>query len=171
MKIFKIIIIVLIISIQHYNMLSQNKVEQENNLKMKEKIENFEIIITVKRFGRKFHIVTVNQDSIIVERNVNIQKNYSKERRLFTNEEKTNYISFLEKFPIDDFKEYYYNKMVKDGTQLNFSIKINAKHKEIGLANYYIKELGELVAETNKLIPKEYMIGYSKENCPTEIEK
>ncbi|MCF6365698.1 MAG: hypothetical protein L3J35_05790 [Bacteroidales bacterium] len=159
------------IFILNFNLYSQISEDTKTDLSVSEKVENFEIIITVRHFGRKFHIVTVNQDSIIVERNVNNKKKYFRESRLFMNEEKTNYTSFLEQFPIEEFKESYYNKNVKDGTQLNFSIKINSKLKEIGIANYYIKELGELVFETNKLIHEKYMIWYSKENCPTEIEK
>ncbi len=138
---------------------------------MIEEVKSFEIIIVNKYFGRDKNITTVNQDSIIIEQNVNVGKNYLKESHLVSEEQKSELLNFLQDFPINDFKEAYYNKNVKDGTQLVFSIKINSKEIDIELANYYIKELGELVVIIDKILPKDYSIYYSKESCPTEIKR
>ena len=133
--------------------------------------DSFKIVIINKYFGRNKHITTITNDSLIIERSVNNSKKYIKETRRITDAERNNIASFLKKFPIDDFKTGYYNKGVKDGTQMTFSIKINTKQKNIGIANYYIKELGELVVVIEKLLPEKYYIWYSIEVCPEEINK
>ena len=142
-----------------------------NNSSMSNKSDSFKIVIINKYFGRNKHITTITNDSLLIERNVNNSNKYIKETRKITEEEKTEIALFLENFPIADFKSGYYNKGVKDGKQLTFSISINTMQQNIDIANYYIKELGQLVAVIEKLLPEEYYIWYSKEVCPEEIDK
>lgn len=142
-----------------------------NNSSMSNKSDSFKIVIINKYFGRNKHITTITVDNLIIERNVNNSKKYIKKTRKINEEEKNNIAAFLDNFPITDFKTGYYNKGVKDGIQMTFSIKIDTIRQHIDIANYYIKELGQLVAVIEELLPEEYYINYSKEVCPTEIEK
>jgi len=138
------------------------------------KIENtitYSIEITNYYFGRVHHKTTVTQDSIICEKFIAVSKqNHSITKRALTDEEKINLENFLSNFPLSEFKNTYYNKDVKDGTKINFDIEINNEKKEIYVSNYYIKELGNLIAEIIKLIDDNY-IYYNNYNVKTIIEK
>lgn len=136
----------------------------------KKNIGDFSIKITRFYFGRENIRLTVTENELISESSIAVnKKNYSLTRRKITGPERKSLKKFLSGFPLKEFKESYYNKGVKDGMQLQFEIRINETEKNIYVANYYIEELGELVAEIAKLLPKDN-INYSKDNGSTEIE-
>lgn len=146
------------------------------NLKTGEKnieqdIKKFKIEIIKYYFGRENIYITITPDEIICETAKKLnRKNYSIFKREMTEGEKADLINFLADFPINDLKDNYYNKGVKDGTQLGFIIKIDDIEKNINVANYYIVELGELVDEVIKLLPEDH-INYNRETVPEVIGK
>jgi len=135
-------------------------------------IENFEISITSKYFGRKDKIITINNYKVVYEKNkaINI-KQYSKGEAEINNEIKQQIIDFLTENPIESFKTSYSNPEVKDGTVIGFTLKVNNNKKDIFVANYYIKELGELIKIINKLVPNDYLISYRQDCCKETIIK
>ncbi len=161
----KALIIITIMCIFVFNSVSQAK-------KHMEKIDNFEISITSKYFGRKDKIITINTDKVIFEKNkaINI-KEYSKGEKEINKEIKQQIINFLIENPIESFKSSYFNSKVKDGTVISFSLKVNDSQKDIFVANYYIKELGELVKIVNSIVPNGYLISYRQDCCRETILK
>ncbi len=134
-------------------------------------IEKFKIEIIKYYFGRENIYITITPDEIICETAKKLnRKNYTIFKREMTEGEKADLIKFLADFPINDLKENYYYKGVKDGTQLGFIIKIDNIEKNINVANYYIIELGELVDEVIKLLPEDH-INYNRETVPEVIAK
>jgi len=160
----KAVIISTIMCIFIFDIFSQTKAEMT-------KPDNFEISVTSKYFGRKDKMISINTDRIIYEKNIAVGKqNYSKGETEITEELKREIISFLTLNPVESFKTSYSNSGVKDGTVLSFTFKVNDTEKNIFVANYYIKELGELVKIINQSIPEEYFISYGQDCC-TEINK
>ncbi|MEN8153887.1 MAG: hypothetical protein ABFR75_07670 [Acidobacteriota bacterium] len=150
--------------------LPEDKSGSGSKIMEKEDIGDFSIKITRFYFGRENIRLTVTENELISESSIAVnKKNYSLTRRKLTGPERKSLKKFLSGFPLEEFKESYYNKGVKDGMQLRFEIRINETEKKIYVANYYIEELGELAAEIAKLLPEDN-INYSKDNGSTEIE-
>ena len=146
------------------------------NLKTGEKntrldIKKFKIEIIKYYFGRENIRIIVTHEQLMSESSIVLnQKDYTLINRVITHEESSGIKEFLSGFPLDEFKENYYYKGVKDGTQLGFIIKIDDIEKNINVANYYIVELGELVDEVIKLLPEDH-INYNRETVPEVIAK
>lgn len=138
---------------------------------MGKKVKEFKIEIIRYYFGRENVRIVVTHEQLMCESSLVLnQKDYTLVKRILTQEESSGLKEILSVFPLGEFKENYYNKGVKDGMQLRFIIKIDNVEKNISVANYYIKELGNLVSEIMKLFPEDH-INYSRESVSTVIEK
>ncbi len=154
----KNILITIIICLFFLNVSGQNKTRMAT--------DNFEIIITSRYFGRKDKIITVNSDKVTFEKNVAVRmQNYSKGDSAVSPDLKQEIITFFTENLLEDFKDSYYNKKVKDGIVISFVLKFNNKKKKISVSNYYIKELGELVQILNENVPEDYEIYYESNCC------
>ena len=69
-------------------------------------------------------------------------------------------ISFLNKFPLDQLKDKYEDKLIEDGTQIKLEIKINDKTKTIYISNIYQKNIVELIDVINQSIDKNLKLKY-----------
>jgi len=136
---------------------------EAQDINRKNKIMDFKIEISKRYMGRIQNRVIISPDTVIVEENIAINpKNYRKEQRALTSEERDVLINTLAKFPLNNFKESYYNRKVKDGIQLQFHIEINNDKKDIFVSNYYIDELGKLVDTVVEILHEDYFL-YRKE--------
>ncbi len=122
------------------------------------------IVIANHYFGRKQHITTVTQDSLLVIHD-NFNGKITSEKRQLTEKEKIVLCEFLSKFPLEKLKANYINEAVEDGTVIDFSITINNQHKDIYVANIYQNELGSLVDLVVNLLEQDY-IGYNLSSVP-----
>ncbi|MEN8223675.1 MAG: hypothetical protein ABFR36_10545 [Acidobacteriota bacterium] len=157
-----ILIIVLVVPLLY----SQEEKKTMNNGDMSFKVE-----IIRYYFGRENIRVVVTPERLIYETAISLnKKDYTLETRVLTEEESSGLKEFLSEFPLDEFKESYYNKGVKDGMQIRFTININGIEKNIYVANYYIKELAELVSEVVKLCPEDHLC-YNSDSVSEVIEK
>ncbi len=144
---------------------------ESSEKKMERKITDFRIEVITHYFGRKNNHITVTSDKLKLETSVALnKKNYSISERPLKENERNTLMTFLSDFPLESFKEEYYNKGVKDGTHVLFTIKINGIEKNIYVANYYIRELGDLAAVIAKLMPEDH-INYRPGSVSTPIEK
>ena len=134
-------------------------------------VKNFKVEIIRYYFGRENIRVVVTHEQVMCETALSLnQKDYTLVKRILTDEESSDLKEFLSGFPLDEFKETYYNKGVKDGMQIGFTISLNGVEKNIYVANYYIKELGGLVAEVTKLLSEDN-INYTCDTVPAIKEK
>ena len=138
---------------------------------MEKNIKDFKIEIIKYYFGRENIHFTIPPEKLIYETYITMNRqDHSLIKREITDKERGGFLEFLSVFPLTDLKENYYNKGVKDGTQIRFVIRIGEMEKNIFVANYYIKELGDLVAEVVKLLPEDH-INYSPGSVSAIIEK
>ena len=133
---------------------AQNLANKQNKMKYK-------ITIVTKYFGRSNNRLVVTEDSLSYETKV-YKGNSEKKSRLLNLEEKESLLNFLKDFPLEDLKESYVTNMVKDGTQMTYSISINNLTKETFVGNIYQENLGELVALIVPMLPEDF-IRYKKE--------
>ena len=163
MKIIKITFLILVLIMSVYPKAGEKDMEQD--------IKKFKIEIIKYYFGRENIHITITPDEIICETAKTLNRqDHSLFKREMTKGEKADLIEFLSDFPINDLKDNYYYKGVKDGTQLRFVISIDDIEKNIHVANYYIVELGELVDEVMKLLPEDH-IDYNLKTVPEVIHK
>ena len=117
------------------------------------------------------HKTHITPEYVCSERNIRVNRSdYTKHRRALALEERRNWVEFVSNFPLHSFKDRYVNQGVKDGKQMRFVIRINDEVKDINVANYYIRELGEMVSLVVKSLPGDY-IEYNLGTVRTEIEK
>ncbi len=122
-------------------------------------------------FGRMMHKTRITPEYVCSEQNILVKRSaYSKHQRALTPEERRSWTEFLSGFPLHRFKDGYVNQGVKDGKQMRFIIHINDEVKEIYVANYYIRELGDMVSRAVTLLPEDY-IKYNRGTVRTEINK
>ncbi len=134
-------------------------------------IKNFKVEIIRYYFGRENVRIVVTHEQLMCESALVLnKKDYTLVKRVLTDEESSGMKEFLSEFPLDEFKESYYNKGVKDGMQIGFTININGIEKDIYVANYYIKELGELVSKVVKLLSEDHL-DYNSDYNTEIIEK
>jgi len=140
----------------------------ENN---KTGVKDFKVEIIRYYFGRENIRVVVTHEQLMCETALSLnKKDYTLVKRILTSEEISDLKDFLSEFPLDKFRESYYNKGVKDGMQISFTININGIEKNIYVANYYIKELGGLVSEVTKLLSIDHL-NYNNKTVSAIIEK
>ncbi len=138
---------------------------------LEKNIKNFKVVIIRYYFGRENIRVVVTDEQLMCETALSLnQKDYTLVKRVLTEAESLGLKEFLSELPLDEFKETYYNKGVKDGMQIRFAVSINGVEKKIHISNYYIKELGALASEVIKLLPADHL-GYNIKAVPATIEK
>ena len=120
-------------------------------------------------FGRVMHKTCITPEYVCSEQHIQVKRHlYSKHRRALTVEESRSWTEFLSDFPLHMLKDGYVNQGVKDGKQMRFIMHINNEVKDVYVANYYIRELGEMVNQAVKLLPEDY-IQYHRGTVRTEI--
>ncbi len=131
----------------------------------------FSIEIFNYHFGRLRHKTRITPEYVCSEQHILVNRSaYTKHQRALTSEELQSWTDFLSGFPLHSFKDAYVNEGVKDGKQMRFIIHIDDEIKDINVANYYIRELGDMVSRAVKLLPEDY-IKYNPRAVRTEIEK
>ena len=131
----------------------------------------FSIEIFNYYFGRMKHKTYITPEYVCSEQNILVKRSaYAKHRRVLAPEELRSWTEFLSDFPLHSFKDEYVNQGVKDGKQMRFIIHINDEVKDVYVANYYIKELGDMVSRAVTLLPEDY-IQYNLGTVKTEINK
>lgn len=130
----------------------------------------FRIDIFNYSFGRVMHKTRITPEYVCSEQNIRGKRRaYAKHQRALTSEELRSWTEFLAGFPLRRLKDAYINQGVKDGKQMRFIIHINDEVKDIDVANYYIRELGDIVSRAVALLPDDY-IKYHRGTVRTEIE-
>ena len=122
-------------------------------------------------FGRMMHKTRITPEYVYSEQKILVNRSsYTKHRRVLTSEELQSWIEFLSDFPLHSLKDEYVNQGGKDGKQMRVIIQIDDEVKNVYVANYYIRELGEMVRRAAKLLPED-CIKYNLGTVRTEIEK
>ena len=67
----------------------------------------------------------------------------------------------LSNINIDTLRDFYSNNNIMDGQYITVELNKQGKVKEISLDNYYNKQIGIIITQLNKFIPKEYKIIYN----------
>ncbi|PZE15633.1 hypothetical protein DNU06_17070 [Putridiphycobacter roseus] len=116
----------------------------------------------------------ITNDSIIVSRSsmfLTIDSIIRKDTILYKAKVDYNTIDNIDSLQLTNLRNDYYNKciLITSGNEYFVSIKTKKGVKSIHLHHYYLKQVEDLIAEINKLLPEKYAVRYlseaTEQNC------
>jgi len=134
-----------------------------------EKLYSYEI--EIREWGMLFdNKYVITTDSIII--NYSVIKRPARFAKEVTEGHARSICSSLEKVDMKNMKESYVdNHAPDDMPEYDFRIIRNDETKEFHIYQVKLDEIFNLVAEINKILPKEHRVGYDKEYFRYKKEK
>jgi len=120
------------------------------------------VLTTSLPFG-SMKCVSITFDSLYIKIRDCHPNSHATAYSVLTKFQQDSLLAFINTFPFKKLKDTYVNDKVDCGVLYSIQIKIDKFTKSVFVSNKYDEQLGKLIEQINKYVPKNLWIYYKKE--------